>query len=169
MLLSIHIILPRCCKQWLQCERSLHWWVVILLGLLLHAQLELSLHHLLPYGLSANAHVSWRRVLRTPPHLPFLGRGVPQESNDLGVWTWLSSRSALTPDLEPFLILFLRCPSFWHYLLSLVFEAPLVLPLQSNAGFGKVSALWVRDLPLTRSHVTFHHTCCTSKPVAQVS
>ena len=135
MLLSIHIILPRCCKQWLQCERSLHWWVVILLGLLLHAQLELSLHHLLPYGLSANAHVSWRRVLRTPPHLPFLGRGVPQESNDLGVWTWLSSRSALTPDLEPFLILFLRCPSFWHYLLSLVFEAPLVLPPQRNAGF----------------------------------
>ena len=44
----------------------------------LHGQLKLSLHHLLPYSLSANAHVSWRRVLRTPPHLPFLGRGVPQ-------------------------------------------------------------------------------------------
>ena len=78
---AIHIILPCCCKQWLQCERSLHWWVVIWLGLLLHAQLELSLHHLLPYWLSANAHVSWRRVLRTPPHLPFLGRGVPQVSS----------------------------------------------------------------------------------------
>ena len=75
---AIHIILPRCCKQWLQCERFLHWWVVIWLGLLLHAQLELSLHHLLPYWLSANSHVSWRRVLRTPPHFPFLGRGVPQ-------------------------------------------------------------------------------------------
>lgn len=75
---AIHIILPRCCKQRLQCERSLHRWVVICLGFLLHAQLELSLHHLLPYWLSAKAHVSWRRVLRTPPHLPFLGRGVPQ-------------------------------------------------------------------------------------------
>ena len=75
---AIHIILPCCCKQWLQCERSLHWWVVIWLGLLLHAQLELSLHHLLPHWLFADAHVSWRRVLRTPPHLPFLGRGVPQ-------------------------------------------------------------------------------------------
>ena len=30
------------------------------------------------------------------------------ESNDLGAWTWLSSRSTLTLDLEPFLILFLR-------------------------------------------------------------
>ena len=75
---AIHIILPRCCKQRLQCPRSLHRWVVICLGLLLHAQLELSLHHLLPYWLSAKAHVSWRRVLRTPPHLPFLGRGMPQ-------------------------------------------------------------------------------------------
>ena len=75
---AIHIILPCCCKQWLQCERSLHWWVVIWLGLLLHAQLELSLHHLLPHWLFADAHVSWRRVLRTPPHLPVLGRGVPQ-------------------------------------------------------------------------------------------
>ena len=27
------------------------------------------------------------------------------ESNDLGVWTWLSSRSIMTPDLEPFHIL----------------------------------------------------------------
>ena len=27
------------------------------------------------------------------------------ESNDLGVWTWLSSRSLMTPDLEPFHIL----------------------------------------------------------------
>ena len=75
---AIHIILPRCCKQWLQCERSLHRWVVTCLELLLHTQLDWSLHHLLPYWLSANAHVSSRRLLRTPPHLPFLGRGVPQ-------------------------------------------------------------------------------------------
>ena len=79
---AIHIILPRCCKQRLQCERSLHRWVVICLGLLLHAQLELSLHHVLPYWCSAGAHVSWRRMLRTPPHVPFLGAGVPQAGKD---------------------------------------------------------------------------------------
>ena len=89
---AIHIILPRCCKQWLQCERSLHWWFLIWLGLLLHAQLELSLHHLLPYWLSANSHVSWRRVLRTPPHLPFLGRGVPQ----VGLEKW-QARGSTSP------------------------------------------------------------------------
>ena len=93
---AIHVILPRCCKQWLRCERSLHRWVVICLGLFLHVQLEWSLHHLLPYWLSANAHVSWRRVLRTPPHLPFLGRGVPQvreEHTDLEKFTKLAALS----------------------------------------------------------------------------
>ena len=62
------------------------------------------------------------------------------QSNDLGVWTWLSSRSALTPDLEPILILFLRCPSFWHYCLSLVLEAPLVLPQREMQRFGVSAA-----------------------------
>ena len=73
----VHSILPWCCKQRLQCERSLQQCFVCL-RLSLHAELKVSLHHLFCYCCTATAHVGWRRVLRTPPHLPVLGRGVPQ-------------------------------------------------------------------------------------------
>ena len=57
--------------------------IVIRPQLLLHAQLEWYLHHMLPYRLPANAYVSWRRLLRIPPHLPLLGRGVPQVRQEI--------------------------------------------------------------------------------------
>ena len=77
-------------------------------------------------------HPEWQLTQAVPPQ-----RG---ESNDLGVWTWLSSRSALTPDLEPFLILFLRCPSFWHYCLSLVLELHLFCPQREMQGLTCISS-----------------------------
>ena len=84
-------------------------------------------------------HPEWQLTQAVPPQ-----RG---ESNDLGVWTLLSSRSALTPDLEPFLILFLRCPSFWHYLLSLVFKLHLFCPHSEMQGLTHAYAAMVRWVP----------------------
>ena len=70
-------ILPQCCQQGLQFDRLLDL-SIVRLRLSLSAHLEASLGPMFPSCRSASAHGCWRRVLRTPPPLLFLERGVPQ-------------------------------------------------------------------------------------------
>ena len=72
-------ILPQCCQQGLQFDRLLDL-SIVRLRLSLSAHLEASLGPMFPSCRSASAHGCWRRVLRTPPPLLFLERGVPQVS-----------------------------------------------------------------------------------------
>ena len=70
-------ILPQCCQQGLQFDRLLDL-SIVRLRLSLSAHLEASLGPMFPSCRSASAHGCWRRVLRTPPPLLFLQRGMPQ-------------------------------------------------------------------------------------------
>ena len=63
--------------QGLQFDRLLDL-SIVRLGLSVSAHWEASLGPMFPSCRSASAHGCWRRVLRTPPPLLFLERGVPQ-------------------------------------------------------------------------------------------